>query len=133
MRKFLNSLGFFRTNIPNFSELSFELSELVNKTDRKKVGHVPFEFTEAHHKLFENLKEAKRRSLPLYEVDFKKPVYCFSDASKRSISFVAFQMDVDDSGWFDSSTMDDAQRTKIIYEAVMSQNGPEKRFVFCSS
>ena len=83
LRKFLNSLGFFRTNIPNFSELSFELSELVNNSDKKKIGHIPFQFTETHQALFDKLKDATRRSLPLYEVDFSKPVYCFSDASKR--------------------------------------------------
>ena len=36
LRKFINSLSFFRTNIPNFSELAANLSELVNKTDRSK-------------------------------------------------------------------------------------------------
>ena len=133
LRKFLNSLGFFRTNIPNFSELSFELSELVNNSDKKKIGHIPFQFTETHQVLFDKLKDATRRSLPLYEVDFSKPVYCFSDASKRSISFVAFQMEVDDTDWFNGSKMDDVQRTKKISEAVMSKNGPKKKFVFCSS
>ena len=52
LRKFLISSGLFRPNIPNFSELSFELSELVNKSGRKKVGHIPFDITEIHRNLF---------------------------------------------------------------------------------
>ena len=42
-------------------------------------------------------------------------------------------MEVDDSDWFDGTKMDDVQRTKKISEAVMSKNGPKKKFVFCSS
>ena len=65
LRKFLNSLSFFRTNIPNFSELAADLGELVNKTDRTKKGYVNFHFTEEHLKQFNRLKEAARKSLPL--------------------------------------------------------------------
>ena len=96
LRKFINSLSFFRTNIPNFSELAADLTELVNRTDRSKKGYVPFQFTAEHLKQFNHLKEAARKSLPLYQTDFDKPIYCFSDSSRKSASFVAFQLDTND-------------------------------------
>ena len=112
--------------------MSFELPELVNRSGIKKARHIPFEFTERHRALFNQLREAMRRSLPLHEVNFGKPFYCFLDASKRSIPFIAFQVEVDDKDWFDKSKMDDSQRTKRIAEAVLFPSGTEK-IVFCFS
>ena len=98
----------------------------MNKTDRKKAGYIPFDFSSKHLQLFNKLKEATRNSLPLHQIDFTKPIYCFSDASKMSISFVAFQLGMDDKGWLDDPAMSDDDKRKRIANAVLSPNGPEK-------
>ena len=133
LRKFINSLSFFRTNIPNFSELTTDLAELVNRTDRTKAGYVAFRLTPELREKFELLKDAARRSLPLYQTNFDKPIYCFSDSSKQSTSFVAFQLDCDDKAWFENPELSETERNKMVMEAINAQNGPPKRFVFCSS
>ena len=132
LRKFINSLSFFPSNIPNFAELTVDLAELVNKSDRKKKGCIPFKFLPEHLEKFESLKTAIKKCLPLHDVNFEKPIYTFSDASKRSISFVAFQLDTDDDKWFKDETLTDAQKNEKVIAAVMSNNEP-KKFVFCSS
>ena len=126
LRKFINSLSLFRTNIPNFSELAADLTELVNKTDRSKKGYIPFHFTAEHLKQFERLKEAASNSLPLYQTDFSKPIYCFSDSSRKSASFVAFQLDTDDAPWFEGSKLSDSERSKKVLETINSHGAPEK-------
>ena len=132
LRKFINSLSFFRTNIPNFSELTANLSELVNTTDRSKKGYVNFQFTENNLQQFNRLKEAARKFLPLYQTNFDKPVYCFSDSSKQSTSILAFQLDTNDESWFEDPTLSETDRNKKILDAIDSET-PAKRFIFCSS
>ena len=115
-----------------FSELAADLTELVNQIDRSKKGYVNFRFTEEHLKQFNHLKEAARKSLPLYQTDFDKPVYCFSDSSKKSTSFVAFQLDTDDASWFEDPNLSETHKNKKILDAINSEN-IQKKFIFCSS
>ena len=126
-------MSFFRSNIPNFAELTLDLAELVTKSDRKKKDCTPFKFLPEHLEKFKQLKLAIKHSLPLYEVNFDKPIYTFSDASKRSISFVAFQLDIDDNKWFEDNSLTDAQKNEKVIAAVTTEGGPKKRFIFCSS
>ena len=90
MRKFVNSMGFFRSSIPNYAEKTFELLNLITESDPTKKKHKKFALRENHQRLFNELKEAARNYLPLYEIDPNKPLYAFSDASKRSVGFVCF-------------------------------------------
>ena len=83
-------------------------------------------------KCFLRLKEAVRRSLPLHQTNFDKPVYCFSDSSKHSTSFIAFQLDCDDVAWFEDPGYSEAARNKFVMDAINSET-PSKQFVFCSS
>ena len=43
-----------------------------------------------------------------------------------SISFVAFQLGMDDKGWLDDPAMSEDDKSKRIANAVLSRNGPEK-------
>ena len=137
LRRFINSMGFFRNSIPHYAELSFDLLDLVTRSDPTKKGHVKFKFTEEHHALFQKMKSAAKRYLPLYEVDPSKPLYSFSDASKKSVSFVAFQLDGPDhhpsfeEG--DSTPSNKESRTKALMDKIFSDSGPPKRFIFCFS
>ena len=137
LRRFINSMGFFRNSIPHYAELSYELIDLVTNSDPTKKGHVRFKFTDHHRTLFRSMQRAAERYLPLYEIDPNKPLYAFSDASKKSVSFVAFQLEGPDSnpgfgeGEVDTSGKDD--RTGALMNKIFGEQGPAKRFAFCFS
>ena len=52
-----------------------------------------FRFNGHYQILFDKMKIAVEHYLPLYKIDPTKPLYAFSDASKRSVVFVAFQLE----------------------------------------
>ena len=66
LRKFVNSLGFFRSSIPHYAEKTVELLDLITQTDPAKKNRKKFVFTEGHRRLFDQLKEAAKNYLPLY-------------------------------------------------------------------
>ena len=133
LRKFINSMGFFRNSIPNYAELSFDLQELVNSTDPSKKGYSRFRLTEKHLSLFNKMKEAAEKYLPLYEIDPAKPLYAFSDASKRSVGFVAFQLEGPDEHVVCPGEDSSGVRTQALMDKVFGKNSPGKRFAFCFS
>ena len=137
LRRFINSMGFFRNSIPHYAELSFELLDLVTRSDPSKKGFVKFKFTQHHQALFRKMQQAAEKYLPLYEIDPAKPLYCFSDASKKSVSFVAFQLEGPDyHPPFEDGTLTPSEResrTQRLMEKIFGKSGPSKRFAFCFS
>ena len=85
-------MSFFRNSIPHYSEKSYLLSELVTQSNPSRKDYRKFKFGQQHQILFDELKRAAKEYLPLHEIDPTKPLYAFSDASKQSISFAAFQI-----------------------------------------
>ena len=130
-------MGFCRNSIPKYAELSFELQELINKTDPGRKGHSRFRFTELHQTLFDKMKRAAEQYLPLYEIDPAKPLYAFSDASKRSVAFVAFQLegpDVLEPIPAGEATDDlNVDRTRSLMDKIFNPLVPTKQFAFCFS
>ena len=95
LRKYLNSLAYFRSNIPGFSELVAPLEYLVTHSDPGRIGHKKYEWMELHQQAFERLKVAVKTHLPLEPIDCGRGVEIHTDASRNALSFVAFQRNED--------------------------------------
>lgn len=84
-RSFLGMANYHRAFIPNYSQLSAPLYELVKQNTTIKVNA---SLTE----VFEKLKEAIYNTGKLFHIDYDHPLRMQCDASKKGIGVVLFQL-----------------------------------------
>jgi hypothetical protein len=90
IRQFLGVLTFYRSYVPQFSELAFPLTELTKK-DRPNIVR----FNEKERAAFIKLKQALCDATVLYVPDSTKPFVLRTDASDLSGSAACSQLDSD--------------------------------------
>ena len=77
LRRFINSMGFFRNSIPHYAELSCELIDLVTRSDPTKKGHVKFGTNLKNQSFWKNSNFCEFMDLPFlvlcrfgHEIDY---------------------------------------------------------------
>ena len=86
LRSFLGFTNFLREHIHKYSELAFELTEMLGKNKPDKIL-----WTEKAIKSFEQLKQAVTMKPVVRSPNFKKPFYLMTDASCTAIGCVLMQ------------------------------------------
>ena len=82
VRSIVNFTNFFRQFIPNLSEYTAPLTDLIKD---KAAKHTKIEHTEASRKAFESLKQHLIRLPKIFIYDPDKTTYIFTDSSDRAI------------------------------------------------
>ena len=87
VRSFLGVVGFYRRFIPNFSAIAAPLTDLTKKNAPNKISN----WTEAHNKAFETLKQRLTGYPVLRLPDLGKPFILQTDASDDGLGAVLLQ------------------------------------------
>lgn len=88
IRAFINMIGFYRRHIPNFSEYTINLTNLLKKT-------VEFQWNEDRQREFDKLKQALVNATMLKFPDHNKKYRVYTDASNYAIGCALVQVDDD--------------------------------------
>ena len=107
------AFNFFRSFIPDFTYATHHMRESF-KNPRS------YQWTEECEKEFYGFKKILEAKIELQYVDFKKDFTCYADASKYSVAFSIFQVDVDDPSKEAPITF--CARTLHKYESTKSAN-----------
>ena len=86
MRGVLGLFSYYRRFIKDFAQLAEPLYQLLKKD-------VPYEWTDAQQKSFEQLREKLTKALIVRYPDFSKPFFLYTDASTIGVGAVLAQKD----------------------------------------
>ena len=86
VRSFLGFVGYYRSLIPNFSEIAVPISELTKAKQ-------PYVWGQEQNQAFEKLKQALTKSTVIAHPDMNRPYVLHTDASDKAIGAVLSQRD----------------------------------------
>jgi hypothetical protein len=86
LRGILGTFNYVRKFIPNFSGITATLTPLTSEAN-------PFVWTEEHSQALQELKDAVSKAPTLANIDYSKQIFINTDASKRAVGAVLYQLD----------------------------------------